>query len=161
MLFRSGVRKKEPQLPVQPQLRVAAGVSLWQTQWAPLLIVSGGENKKTKLVEADFMAAYAYQLGLPTGAVIEENRSRDTRENAVNSLSIMNRQSWTTALVVTSNYHTWRACKIFRKLQANVRCLAAPIRRAGSQTLGDRLTDFRSVVREYGAIVYSWWRGYI
>jgi len=156
-----GVRKKVPQLPVQPQLRLEMGVSLWQDQWAPWLIVSGGENKKTKLVEADFMAAYARQIGLPTEAVIEENRSRDTHENAINTLAIMSRQSWTTALVVTSNYHTWRACKIFRKLQADVRCLAAPIRRTDNQPLGDRLNDLRSVVREYGAIVYGWLRGYI
>ena len=150
----AGSRSTTPHLPPQAFARVQEGVSLLQDGWAPTMIVSGGYNIHTGLTEAPLMKAVAVTDGAPANIVIPEPQSKDTWENATDSLAIMKAGGWTSALVVTSPYHTWRACHIFRKQHANVHCIAAPLRTAASHTVYERLMDFRSVVREYGAIVY-------
>ena len=150
----AGSRVQSPHLPPQASARVQEGVTLLDDGWAPRLIVAGGYSMHTHLTEAPLMAEAAIADGALSTAVIQEPESRDTWENATNSLAIMKTNGWKTAIVVTSPYHTWRACHIFRKQQADVRCVAAPMRTEASHTPYERLMDFRSVVREYGAIVY-------
>lgn len=157
----AGSRSQAPHLPPQAYARVQEGVTLLQDGWAPRMIVSGGYNVHTTLTEAPLMAAAAVQDGAAPAQVIQEPRSKNTWENATDSLAIMAENNWKTALVVTSPYHTWRACHIFRKQRADVHCIAAPLRTSASHTVHERLMDFRSVVREYGAIVYFFLKHYI
>lgn len=157
----AGSRATIPHLPPQADARVHEGVALLKDGWAPRIIVSGGYNVHTGLTEAPLMATQAEQDGVPATAVLQEPRSKNTWENASLSLALMKEQGWKTALVVTSPYHTWRACHIFRKQNANIHCIAAPLRTNASHTIYERLMDFRSVVREYGAIVYFYFRHYI
>jgi uncharacterized SAM-binding protein YcdF (DUF218 family) len=107
------------------------------------------------------MAEIALADGATTEQVVQEPRSKNTWENATESLAIMKERGWKTALIVTSPYHTFRACAIFHKQQADVRCIAAPLRTEASHTLYERMMDLRSVVREYGAIVYFYLKHYI
>lgn len=157
----AGSRSTTPHLPPQADARVATGVALVRDGWAPRMILAGGYNRHTALTEAPLMAEIAFQEGATAEQVIQEPASKDTWENATNSLSIMKAHGWTTALVVTSPYHTWRACMIFQKQSADVRCIPAPLRTERSHTVYERLMDTRSVVREYGAIVYFFFKHYI
>jgi len=157
----AGSRKHEPHLPPQADARVQTGVAMLRTGYAPKMIVTGGYNKHTDQTEALLMADIAYANGATTEQVILEPAAKDTWENAEKSLAIMKSQGWETALVVTSPYHTWRACAIFRKQKADVRCISAPLRTNKSHTPYERLMDMRSVIREYGAIVYFFLKRYI
>lgn len=150
----AGARKNGEPLPPQAKERVQRGVNLVAQGYAPTMIVAGGLSKQSGYVEADLMKTYAMSLGLSGDQIVEENRSINTWENAVNSLDIMSRNEWQTALVVTSPYHTLRACAIFHKLKATTSCIGAPLNIISTDTVYERLTDFRSVAREYGAIVY-------
>lgn len=155
----AGTRKGPISLPTQAQDRLREAKILWDQGIASEVIVAGGFSKKTDRIEAKYMKPFLASLGVPDSAIIEENQSLDTYQNAVNSLALMKKYDWKTATVVTSSYHTKRACKIFRKLEAEVRCVAAPLDDHGS--IYDRLVNFRSVIREYGAIIYYTYRGYI
>jgi len=157
----AGSRTTTPHLPPQADARVATGVELLKDGWAPKIIVSGGYNKHTDLTEAPLMAEIAYSKGANQPQVILEPTSKNTWENATNSLAIAKANGWKTALVVTSPYHTWRACMIFKKQMADVHCIAAPLRTERSHTAYERLMDTRSVLREYGAIVYFFLKHYI
>lgn len=150
----AGARKHGDPLPPQAKERVQRGVQLLNEGYAPRMIVAGGLSKQSGYVEAELMQTYAMQLGVPSDSIVKESSSKNTWENAVNALEIMRRNEWDDALVVTSSYHTLRACMIFRKLKATVRCVAAPLSTIPTDTIYERLTDFRSVAREYGAIVY-------
>lgn len=155
----SGTTKKGDHLPAQGRARVLGGIISFRRHLAPRLLMAGGLDKNTKLVEADAMAAYAVAQGQPSTTIEEDRQSRDTWENAKNSLAIMKQHQWQTAIVVTSPYHTWRACRMFRKLGGDIRCLAAPFSLVPANSFVDHLRDTRSVVREYGAIVYNWLKG--
>lgn len=157
----AGSRSSIPHLPPQADARVATGLQLVQDGWAPRMIVAGGYNTHTRLTEAPLMSEYARHIGATPQQLVEEPNSKNTWENATNSLSIMKERGWKTALVVTSPYHTWRSCMFFKKQQADVHCVAAPLRTERSHTAYERLMDTRSVVREYGAIVYFFLRHYI
>lgn len=155
----SGTRKEEPHLPPQAQQRVAEGIKLYNDHWASEIIMSGGLDTDTGQVEATEMLAYAQSLGFDPTVITPEGYSKDTAENAKDSLGIMAANGWKTALVVTSPYHTWRACRIFRKQGGDVRCASAPFSLVPANSFVEHMWDTRSVLREYVAIVYNWAKG--
>lgn len=156
----AGARRQGEPLPPQAKERVMRGVQLLQQGYASTLIMSGGLSK-AGYVESDLMTAYAKTLGVPDAQLIAEQHSKNTWDNANESLAIMAEHDWHSALVVTSPYHTLRSCTIFRRLQADVRCIDAPLTLIPTNTVYERLTDFRSVVREYGAIIYFLLKHYL
>lgn len=157
----AGARKHGESLPPQGKERVMLGLDLVEQGYASTVIMSGGLSKQSGHVESDLMKKYAVSLRASADSVITENRSTSTWENALYVQEIMQRNNWDDALVVTSPYHTFRSCAIFRKLHMSVTCLPASLKLIPTDTLYERLTDFRTVVREYGAIIYYFFRGYI
>lgn len=156
----SGTRRGPDPLPSQAKLRTDKGIELWQAGLAPTVIISGGKSKVTGLIESNVMAGYAIERGLATENIVLEEHSTSTWENAEESIKIMADQKMSSAIVVTSTYHSWRACKVFRKLASNIQCAATTIH-AANEGLYDRVVNFRSVIREYGAVVLYAVRGYL
>lgn len=152
----SGTSKKGDHMTTQGRQRVAAGVLAINRGLAPRVIMAGGLNRKTNFIEADVMAEYAVSRGMSDADIVPEVQSRDTWENAKNSLVIMRDNGWKSAIVITSPYHTWRACRMFRKQGASVKCMVAPYALVPADSFFNHLMDTRSVIREYGAIVYNW-----
>lgn len=156
----SGTRRGADPLPTQARLRTDRGVALWKDGLADTVIFSGGLSRTTGLVEGDVMAQYAAAIGLPETAIIRERVSTSTRENAQQTMAILAAKKLTTAIVVTSTYHSWRACKVFRYLKASVQCVSTTVHPPG-EGLADRLNNLTSVIREYVAIGYYIIRQYI
>ncbi len=157
----AGTNRGTDPLPAQAKSRVDRGLVLLEAGLAPRMIVAGGTSRVTGLNESALMAPYAVSHGARPDQVVREARSKNTYQNAVYSLAIMRERGWTTALVVTSPYHTWRACRIFEKQRATIRCVAAPPRGEELTSPLERLRRLRGVVREYGAIVLSYIRAAI
>lgn len=152
----AGTRKHGDPLPPQAKQRVLEGVALYTQGYATHMIISGGLDKNTGYVEADEMKAYAVTQGVPADAIIAERQSTSTWENTTYSLAIMREHQWSVPLVVTSPYHTWRACRMFEKQSQNITsCVPAPFGLLPATSIYERLTDTRSVIREYGAIVLA------
>jgi uncharacterized SAM-binding protein YcdF (DUF218 family) len=108
---------------------------LYQTGKAPLIIASGGRipwgGEKLGSEAAD-MAQLMERLGVPKTAIVEEGKSLNTRQNAVNAKAILDRRHIDTILLVTSGYHMPRSKRIFEKLGFTV--IPAP-----TDFLGDSL----------------------
>ncbi|MBI5466772.1 MAG: YdcF family protein [Candidatus Kerfeldbacteria bacterium] len=155
----AGTRTRGDHLPPQAKQRVLEAQELHAANIAPMVIMSGGLNHKTGLTESKEMVLFGYQHGLPLEAMIAETQSTSTWENAKFSLTVMSQRGWTTATVTTSPYHTWRACRMFRKQGADVRCVAAPYSLLPQTSMSERLADTKAVLREYGAIVYNFLKG--
>jgi uncharacterized SAM-binding protein YcdF (DUF218 family) len=82
----------------------------------PLLIVSGGKGNDEQIPEADAMAGYLVARGFPAGRIQREDRSANTEQNLVYSQAIMDRlRPGATCVIVTSNYHVFRAAMIARR----------------------------------------------
>ena len=83
----------------------------------PVLIPSGGKGSDESISEAEAMAQYLLDKGIPEDKIIREDQSATTFENLVNSKAIIDAQEGSkyTALV-TSNYHVYRALRYCRKV---------------------------------------------
>ena len=128
--------------------RVRAGVSLFRAGLARRVCLSGGIGRRARGrgPEAAAMAARARELGVPEDALVVDDASANTRENALFSARLLlpvHRRVW----VVTQPFHMRRALFWFR--------------RAGFEPLGWHIDDsvqyrhpwrgLKWVVREYGA----------
>ncbi|GAA0436889.1 YdcF family protein [Streptomyces luteireticuli] len=94
---------------------------------APMLITSGGQGPDEKLPESHAMANYLTERGFPAEHVLREDRSRTTEENLEYSKAIMS-----TAVpdykcvIVTNNYHAFRAALMARKTGVNGQVVGSP-----------------------------------
>lgn len=152
-----GGLKKDGSVGPIVQQRIQKGVELARAPFAPALLMSGGPVKGKQFVESVQMAAYAQTLGVVPPVVLEEH-STSTRENALESRIIMEDRPWQTALLVTSEFHSRRACNVFRELSIAVTCVAAPER---VFNVWERLKLTKGIIREYGATIYYKLLGYI
>ena len=153
-----GVDKNIKDIGQAVQKRMDKGIELWLNGYADYIILTGGEVKDTSYAEADELIEYASEKDVPENIIFTESKARDTYENAVYSQEIMQDNNWQTALVATSDYHAKRACRIFRKLNMDVKCIAAEV---PQEKFYQKFEYFKSILREYGATIYYWLRGRI
>ncbi|MEU4173433.1 YdcF family protein [Streptomyces sp. NPDC026665] len=94
--------------------RLDRGRAVYEDQAArsnpPLLLTSGGQGPDEALPEADAMAQYLVEHGIPTQMIRREDRSRTTEENLRLSKAIMEElKPDYRCVVVTNNFHVFRA----------------------------------------------------
>jgi uncharacterized SAM-binding protein YcdF (DUF218 family) len=106
--------------------RVWFAARLYHAGRAPLVVLSGGtlDQSLTATSEASAMATFIEDLGVPASALLLEDQSRTTSENAINTIALLHERGINEALLVTSAMHMPRALGVFRKLGLNV--IAAP-----------------------------------
>ena len=96
------------------RVRSTRAAELWHEGYAPYIICTGGVPWfLTERSEADACRDILLEQGVPDDAILLENRSRSTQENALYSRDIMEARGWRTALVVSDRYHLLRANWLF------------------------------------------------
>jgi uncharacterized SAM-binding protein YcdF (DUF218 family) len=117
----------------------------------PVLIVSGGKGSDEQVSEAEAMAGYLTERGFPADRIQLEDQSESTEENLAYSQAIMDRlRPGATCVIVTSNYHVFRAAMIARR--AGVRGQVTGARTAGYYWPGATLREFAAVLLSYWAV---------
>lgn len=91
---------------------------------SPILVASGGQGPDEQRPEAEAMAEWLIENGVPAGQIRQENRSRTTEQNLLFSRELV--QDATSVVVATSNYHVLRTAALARKLGLNWRIVGAP-----------------------------------
>jgi uncharacterized SAM-binding protein YcdF (DUF218 family) len=120
----------------------------------PVLIVSGGKGSDERISEAEAMAAYLTDRGFPADRLIREDRSRTTEENLIFSKAIMERGvPGYRCIVVTSNYHVFRAAILARRTGVNGQVTGA--RTAGYYWPSAMLREFAAVFWSYRAVNFA------
>ena len=115
----------EPSAPPRPTVevnsagdRVLYAARLYQKGRAPLILLSGGEiswlNEGSSTPSED-MAEILRFIGIPGDALILENESKNTYENAVFSYELLSERDISRILLVTSAIHMPRAAAVFEK----------------------------------------------
>jgi uncharacterized SAM-binding protein YcdF (DUF218 family) len=118
---------------------------------SPVVIVSGGKGTDERISEAEAMARYLIERGLPGDHVVREDRSRTTEENLTFSQAIMQQsRPGYRCIIVTSNYHVFRAAIIARRLGVNGQVTGA--RTAGYYWPTATLREFAAVFLSYKLI---------
>lgn len=98
--------------------RVALAAALFREGRAPRVVFTGGIGRGASVSEARAAATFAASLGVPWSAVVLEERSRDTRENAAEAARVWEALVGAPAaearvLVVTDRSHVFRASRMF------------------------------------------------
>lgn len=122
--------------------RILFAWRLYRAGKAPQILISGGNLPWTTAAasEARLIADLLVELGVPRSALVLEESSRNTRENAQQTAAIFSARHWRSGLIVTSGLHMSRAVGVFRKMDVNVIPAATDIR--GHLPLADSLLDF-------------------
>ncbi|MET8698704.1 YdcF family protein [Kitasatospora sp. NPDC058032] len=114
--------------------RLERGRDLYEKQAArgnpPVLITSGGQGPDEKLPESHAMANYLTERGFPAERLEREDRSRTTEENLLFSKVIMEQaKADYRAVVVTNNFHAFRAALTARKTGVTGQVCGSPTAR--------------------------------
>ncbi|AWB44887.1 hypothetical protein DCC85_12090 [Paenibacillus sp. CAA11] len=97
--------------------RLNLAAQLYSEGKFPYILVTGGlDSPKAKRTEAQGMALYLTELGIPKEAILLENQATSTVENLKFSKQIMKEHHFNTAVIITHNYHGRRALEIARTL---------------------------------------------
>jgi len=132
-----GALRGDPRMGILPDLnqyadRLVHAVALYRAGKAPLVLLTGGSAPGSRS-EAHLMQDVLAVMGMPTEALILEDQSADTHDNAVNSARLLKERGLDRILLVTSAFHMPRALPLFRKQGLEV--IPAP-------------TDFQQVILE-------------
>ena len=125
--------------------RAGKAAALYAQGYAPAIICTGGFTAGHSRSEADACAEILRNEGVPASAILLEERSRSTIENARYTREIMDANGWQTAVVVSDGYHLLRAGWIFQ--QAGVQAVTSP-----AETDPPRFSLFTAIVREVAAL---------
>lgn len=102
--------------------RLEEGLSLYQQGRAPCIIVTGGGEGD--YLEAEVMAEWLEQQGVPPTAIIRETAAANTRDSGLLVSAIMRERGFTTALVCSQWFHVARSRLCFE--QEGIKTYAAP-----------------------------------
>jgi len=116
--------------------RSEQAAALWQKGLASHVICSGGTPGESRRSEADACREILVENGVPVDAVLLEDRSRSTEENAFYTRQVMDEQGWKSAIVVSDGYHLLRATWLFNQVGLTV--YTSP---AASPSFGNWLTS--------------------
>jgi uncharacterized SAM-binding protein YcdF (DUF218 family) len=98
--------------------------------------------------------------GVPPDVVLVESNSTSTRENASFSAQIL-RDEKGAKMLLTSDYHTYRALAAFRKAGVDVTPYPIPDVRKYSNGYLNRLPIAADLLDETAKIFYYRWKGWI
>ncbi len=121
----------------------------------PIIITSGGQGPGEDIPEAHAMAAYLVERGVPADRILREDRSTSTTQNLTFSRELMVALlPKYRCLIVTNNFHAFRAALTARKVKVNGQVVGSPTARYYWPT---------ATIREFVAILFShkWINGII
>lgn len=157
-------RSGRPEYNAAPE-RVLRGFELLREGRAKQVLISGGslDPRPQAVVEANVLSKQLQAWGIPAERIVTEGKSRNTRENAVESQRIIRAQGWKTLLLVTSAAHMPRAAGCFAAvglrpdtLPVDVRTSATPLRRMSWLPRAGNLSQSTDALRELaGRVVYE------
>jgi uncharacterized SAM-binding protein YcdF (DUF218 family) len=132
--------------------RVEHAVALYQKGLASFLICTGGYTQQHPKSEGRACADLAHQKGVPSSAILTEEVSTSTEENAIEARKVMAAHGFKTALLVTDNFHMLRAEMLFHRQGVSV--ILSP-----AQVTAGPLEGWRAVVDTYREVGAFGWYG--
>lgn len=92
--------------------RLNRALELYEQGYARALIVCGGQGGNEPATEASVMAGWLVDRGVGIENIYLDETSRNTVENIAEAKVIMDEQMFDTAIVCTSDFHSYRAMRI-------------------------------------------------
>jgi uncharacterized SAM-binding protein YcdF (DUF218 family) len=132
--------------------RALHAAALYAQGLAPRVVCTGGQGDATVPSEAQVACELVASQGVPASALLLEDRSRSTEENALYTAALLAPLGARRVLIVSDSYHLFRAQVLFR--QAGLDPVTSPAGgRAGRLYWAERY--YRST-RELVALAWYW-----
>jgi len=114
-----------------------------------IIVVSGGQGSQESISEALAMERYLIERGVPADRILKEDASTSTLENFLFSDARLQQEfpSGYTAVVITNDFHVYRAVSIAESAGITARHLGAPT---------NWYTIPYNYLREMMAVVHMW-----
>ena len=135
------------------QDRLEEGLAYWQENSEMVIVVSGGQGPDEPTTEAQCMAEFYIEAGVPEDQIFLEGKSSNTNENIRYSLEILEENGYDGAddlMIVSNGFHITRARMLFERVTGsadNLSTLAGPMTHLPSK--------LKMYVREPMALVKS------
>ena len=103
-----------------------------QTGWKPVFVPSGGKGADEVTAEADAIAAYLRERGVPADRILPEDQSVNTEENIRNAMALIRAHAGgkkPNVAFSTTNYHVFRAGLIAFGLGESLEGMGSPTKR--------------------------------
>lgn len=96
------------------QLRLDAALKYLRENPETIVIVSGGQGANEPISEAEGMKGYLVNAGIEEERILMEDASTNTAGNLINSSALLDKEN-DRVVLVTNNFHVYRACCIARR----------------------------------------------
>lgn len=114
----------------------------------PLMVCCGGQGPDEDRAEAEAMADYLADHGIPESVIRREDKSTTTEENLLFGSRIVQDEVGATPLVISTNdYHTFRTALLTRQLGLDA--TVVPAKTARYYVPAAFLREFVAIVRDY------------
>jgi uncharacterized SAM-binding protein YcdF (DUF218 family) len=132
--------------------RAREALFAWQTAGFKKIVISGGGGPG--------ILNYLLAEGIPREAIVAEWRSTSTRENGIETARLIQGMPGKKVLL-TSDFHMYRALRVFRKLGIEVTPMAVPDVLHSTEHWNGRFSAFETMLVESVKIIYYALRGWI
>jgi uncharacterized SAM-binding protein YcdF (DUF218 family) len=132
--------------------RARYALMAWRTGSFQKIVISGGGGPGI----LDFLVLQ----GVPREDIVAEWQSNSTRENGINTARLVATMPGKKVLL-TSDFHMYRAIRVFRKLGVEVTPMPVPDVLKSAKHWNARFPDFETLVVESAKIGYYRLRGWI
>jgi len=140
----------------QSYWRAVYAIWAWRAGTFRRIIVSGGGRPAPALPTRAFLIAH----GIPSEAILVETVSTTTRENALQVARILQGEPGR-LILLTSDYHSFRATRVFRRAGLAVFPSPAPDALKGAGQWRHRWTVFLQLAEETMKIMGYGWQGHL
>jgi uncharacterized SAM-binding protein YcdF (DUF218 family) len=113
--------------------RAEHAAALWKRGLAGTIICTGGVGPQLRVrrSEADGCREVLMRDGVPRAAIVLEETSQSTEEQAHNSRDIMAAHGWTSAILVSDSYHVFRARYLMTRVGIDASLSPVPVTATG------------------------------
>jgi uncharacterized SAM-binding protein YcdF (DUF218 family) len=132
--------------------RAREAIFAWQTGGFKKIVISGGGGPGT--------LNFLLSEGIPREVIVAEWQSRSTRENGIETARLIQAMPGK-KILLTSDFHMYRALRVFRKLGIEVAPMAVPDVLHSTEHWNGRFSAFETMAEESIKIAYYSERGWI
>jgi uncharacterized SAM-binding protein YcdF (DUF218 family) len=138
--------------------RSAYAVFAYREGWVRQIIITVGSNTATPTAAS--MRAFLECQGVPREIIVVETQARNTRENALYTKPLLSNSAGQRVLL-TSDFHMFRARRVFEKVGIDVRPRPIPDVLKRASTWRGRWPAFLDLIFESAKIAYYYAHGWI
>lgn len=111
-----------------PQLaaRLDHVVTLWESDVAPIVVVTGGNQPGDRFTEASASQRYLTERGVPERAILAESSGSTTYESLAGAAPMLRAEGIDEIVLVTDPYHAYRSQLIAREVGLDARISTTP-----------------------------------